>query len=219
MKLALIRHGQSLANQQNVFTGWLDEPLTDFGVEEARVVAKKLQKLTIPFDQAFTSVLTRAVKSTNIILEELDQLYVPVTKTWRLNERHYGALQGLDKTVNSEKYGAEQVAAWRRDYWATLPLASEPMKDRRYQGVEPKQLPLGENLAQTWVRLLPWWQDEIAPYIKEDKNILVVSHGNTLRALVKFIEEISNDGIAQIEIPTGTGIVYELSEEIRRRLI
>ena len=220
MELVFIRHGQSEWNAKNLFTGWRDVNLSAQGVAEAQAAGKKLAAAGYEFDQAFTSVLTRAIKTCNIVLEESGQLWVPQTKSWRLNERHYGALQGLDKQQTAEKYGADQVHIWRRSYDTLPPLLPEDdefsaRKDRRYAHLAADTVPDGENLKITLERVLPLWQDEIAPAILAGKRVLVAAHGNSLRALAKHIEGIGDDEIMKLEIPTGQPLVYRLDGSLK----
>jgi 2,3-bisphosphoglycerate-dependent phosphoglycerate mutase len=220
MELVFIRHGQSEWNAKNLFTGWRDVNLSAQGVAEAQAAGQKLAAAGYEFDQAFTSVLTRAIKTCNIVLEESGQLWVPQTKSWRLNERHYGALQGLDKQQTAEKYGADQVHIWRRSYDTLPPLLPEDdefsaRKDRRYAHLAADTVPDGENLKITLERVLPLWQDEIAPAILAGKRVLVAAHGNSLRALAKHIEGIGDDEIMKLEIPTGQPLVYRLDGSLK----
>ncbi|HAK1619948.1 TPA: 2,3-diphosphoglycerate-dependent phosphoglycerate mutase, partial [Listeria monocytogenes] len=215
MKLVLIRHGQSEWNKLNLFTGWHDVDLSQEGVVEAMTAGKRIKEAGLEFDVAFTSVLTRAIKTLNYVLEESDQMWVPVHKSWRLNERHYGALQGLNKQETAEKYGADQVQKWRRSYDTLPPLLEEnderqAKNDRRYQLLDTHAIPSGENLEVTLERVIPYWMDTIAPEIKEGRRVVIAAHGNSLRALVKFLEGISDDEIMDLEIPTGVPLVYEL---------
>lgn len=212
-KLIFARHGMSEWNKLNQFTGWVDVDLAPEGVEEAIDAGKKIKEAGIEFDIAYTSVLTRAIKTCNYILEYSDQLWVPTIKSWRLNERHYGALQGLNKQETREKHGDEQVHIWRRSYDVLPPLA-ETTTDRRYADLDPKTIPGGENLKVTLERALPFWEDHIASALREDKVVLVAAHGNSLRALAKHIEEISDDDIMDLEIPTGKPLVYELNHDL-----
>ncbi|EAE4625010.1 2,3-diphosphoglycerate-dependent phosphoglycerate mutase, partial [Listeria monocytogenes] len=198
MKLVLIRHGQSEWNKLNLFTGWHDVDLSQEGVVEAMTAGKRIKEAGLEFDVAFTSVLTRAIKTLNYVLEESDQMWVPVHKSWRLNERHYGALQGLNKQETAEKYGADQVQKWRRSYDTLPPLLEEnderqAKNDRRYQLLDTHAIPSGENLKVTLERVIPYWMDTIAPEIKEGRRVVIAAHGNSLRALVKFLEGISDD--------------------------
>ncbi|MEG0552749.1 MAG: 2,3-diphosphoglycerate-dependent phosphoglycerate mutase [Carnobacterium sp.] len=215
-KIVFVRHGQSEWNALNQFTGWVDVDLSDAGLKEAHEAGEKIKEAGIEFDMAFTSVLKRAIKTCHIVLEDSDQLWVPEVKTWRLNERHYGALQGLNKKATADKYGIEQVQLWRRSY-NTLPPLLEPddpnsaLNDRRYANLQKRVVPMGENLED---RVIPFWEDQIAPAILEGKTVLVAAHGNSLRALAKYIEEISDDDIMELEIPTGQPLVYELNDEL-----
>lgn len=220
MKLVLIRHGQSEWNKLNLFTGWHDVDLSEEGAVEAMTAGKRIKEAGLEFDVAFTSVLTRAIKTLNYVLEESDQMWVPVNKSWRLNERHYGALQGLNKQETAEKYGADQVQKWRRSYDTLPPLLEEnderqAKNDRRYQLLDTHAIPSGENLKVTLERVIPYWMDTIAPEIKEGRRVVIAAHGNSLRALVKFLEGISDDEIMELEIPTGVPLVYELNDDLK----
>lgn len=212
MTLILMRHGQSEANYQNIFTGWLDFPLTEVGVKQAHRVGQLLLQENIHFDAAFTSVLSRGILSTTIVLEDLHQLAIPVTKSWRLNERHYGAWQGLNKAELATIYGAEELEKRRRSFKIAPPVATTKLSDRRYQNAGQDIVPLTESLADTLVRVLPLWQDQIAPLLLADKNVLIVTHGNTMRALMKYIESISDEAIEKISVATGDAIWYEFGE-------
>ena len=219
MELVFIRHGQSEWNAKNLFTGWCDVKLSEQGIAEAQAAGRKLAEAGYEFDIAFTSVLTRAIKTCNLVLEESNQLFVPQIKTWRLNERHYGALQGMDKKQTAEKYGDEQVHIWRRSYDTLPPLLSRDdefsaHKDRRYAGLPADVIPDGENLKVTLERVLPFWHDQIAPAILSGKRVLVAAHGNSLRALAKHIEGISDADIMGLEIPTGQPLVYRLDDQL-----
>ena len=220
MELVFIRHGFSEWNAKNLFTGWRDVNLTERGVEEAKTAGQKLLNAGFEFDIAFTSVLTRAIKTCNIVLEESHQLWIPQVKNWRLNERHYGELQGLDKKATAEKYGDEQVHIWRRSY-DTLPPLLDPKdpnsahNDRRYAHLPADVIPDGENLKVTLERELPFWEDQIAPALLSGKRVLVVAHGNSLRALAKHIEGISDADIMDLEIPTGQPLVYKLDDNLK----
>ncbi|WP_099222043.1 2,3-diphosphoglycerate-dependent phosphoglycerate mutase [Listeria costaricensis] len=220
MKLVLIRHGQSEWNKLNLFTGWHDVDLSEEGVVEAQTAGKRIKEAGLEFDLAYTSVLTRAIKTLNYVLEGSDKLWVPVYKSWRLNERHYGALQGLNKQETAEKYGADQVQLWRRSYDTLPPLLEEnderhAKNDRRYQLLDTHAIPAGENLKVTLERVIPYWMDTIAPEIKSGKRVVIAAHGNSLRALVKFLENISDDDIMEVEIPTGVPLVYELDDDLK----
>lgn len=219
-KLVLIRHGQSEWNLSNQFTGWHDVNLSEQGVEEAKNAGKKLKEAGILFDQAYTSVLTRAIKTLHYALEESDQLWIPEEKTWRLNERHYGALQGLNKKETAEKYGDDQVHIWRRSYDTLPPLldADDPesaAQDRRYANLDPRIIPGGENLKVTLERVLPFWEDKIAPDLLAGKNVIIAAHGNSLRALTKYIEDISDADIMDVEMATGEPVVYTFDEKLK----
>ncbi|MDK2951115.1 MAG: 2,3-bisphosphoglycerate-dependent phosphoglycerate mutase [Kosmotogales bacterium] len=218
-KLVLIRHGESEWNKANLFTGWTDVDLSEKGIKEAKDGGKLLKEENYTFDIAFTSVLKRAIRTLNLVLDELDLMWLPVRKSWRLNERHYGALQGLNKAETAEKYGDEQVLVWRRSYDVPPPALKED--DKRYPGIDPKYvmldkrtLPLSECLKDTVERFLPYWHDQIAPAIKSGKKVLVAAHGNSLRALVKFLDNISDEEIVKLNIPTGIPLVYELDENL-----
>lgn len=220
MKLVLIRHGQSEWNKLNLFTGWHDVDLSEQGVEEAKKAGELIKESGLQFDVAFTSVLTRAIKTLDYALEGSEQLWIPVYKSWRLNERHYGALQGLNKQETADKYGADQVQLWRRSYDTLPPLLEEnderqAKNDRRYQLLDTSAIPTGENLKVTLERVIPYWMDTIAPEIKSGKRVVIAAHGNSLRALVKFLEGISDDDIMELEIPTGVPLVYELDDDLK----
>lgn len=211
--LILIRHGQSQWNQENRFTGWKDIDLSAQGEREAKAAAHLLEKNHLYFDLACTSVLKRAIRTLYIVLEEIDQLWIPVIKTWRLNERHYGGLTGLNKAETIEKYGKEQVHLWRRNYKTIPPLSKEvdQNKDRRYKDV--LKFPRGESLYQTKTRVLPFWDETITHHLKVGKKVLVVAHGNSLRALIKHIEDLGDDEIKEVEVPTGVPMAYTISSK------
>mgnify|MGYP003630134376 FL=1 len=218
--LVLIRHGESTWNRENRFTGWKDVPLSDQGHEEAIEAGKLLADEGYTFDLAYTSVLKRAIRTLWHVLEEMDLMWVPVTRSWKLNERHYGALQGLNKAETAEKHGEDQVKVWRRSY-DTPPPALEtsdkrwPGHDRRYADLDPKDIPTTECLKDTVERVVPYWENEIAPQIKAGKRIIIAAHGNSLRAMVKFLDGISDDDIVGVNIPTGMPMVYELDENLK----
>lgn len=219
VKLVFVRHGQSEWNALNQFTGWVDVDLSEQGVTEAKEAGQKIKDAGIAFDTAYTSVLKRAIKTCNFVLEESDQLFVPQIKSWRLNERHYGALQGLNKKETADKYGADQVQLWRRSYDTLPPLLAEEdpgsaVNDRRYANLDKRTIPGGENLKVTLERAIPFWEDHIAPDLLAGKTVLVAAHGNSLRALAKYIENISDDDIMGLEIPTGQPLVYELKDDL-----
>jgi 2,3-bisphosphoglycerate-dependent phosphoglycerate mutase len=218
--LVLIRHGQSTWNLENRFTGWTDVGLTALGEEEARAGAQALREGGYTFDVAYTSVLRRAIKTLWIVLEEMALEWVPVIRAWQLNERHYGALQGLNKAEMAAKYGEAQVKLWRRSYDVPPPpleLDDErhPRFDRRYASLSPDQLPRCESLKDTVARMLPYWHSTLAPTARSGKRVLVVAHGNSLRALVKYLDHISDADIPELNIPTGIPLVYELDAELR----
>ncbi len=215
VKMVIIRHGESEANFENYWTGWLDVPLTTKGKEQARLAGEKIAKADIAFDYAYTSVLQRALITCQTVLEACDQLWLPVDKTWRLNERHYGALVGKNKEQMATKYGPEQVKKWRRGYYEMPPLQEANHFDRRYQQLDPQSIPHGENLAMTVQRVIPLWQDQIAPLLHDGKNVLVCGHGNSLRALVKYLENVPEDQMDKIEIPNATPILYEFDEKLQ----
>jgi len=219
-KLVCIRHGQSIWNLENLFTGWTDVDLTDQGRKEALEGAQLLKQEGFTFDLAFTSVLKRAIRTLWIVLEEMDLMWIPVERSWRLNERHYGALQGLNKAQTVEKHGEEQVKIWRRSYDIPPPPlefddARHPRFDPRYAGLEPSELPATESLKTTLERVLPYWDVRIAPELRAGRNVLIVAHGNSLRALVKMLDEMSDQEIVEFNIPTGVPMVYELTEALR----
>lgn len=218
-KLVFVRHGQSEWNLKNQFTGWTDVDLSEEGVRQAKEAGQKIKAADIKIDLAFTSVLKRAIKTCHYALEESDQLWVPEVKSWRLNERHYGALQGLNKAETAEKYGDEQVHIWRRSYDVLPPALDKDAEyssfhDRRYASLPADIIPQHESLKVTLDRVIPFWEDQIAPAIKEGKTILVAAHGNSLRALAKHLEKISDEDIMALEIPTGQPLVYELNEDL-----
>ena len=217
MKLVLVRHGQSEWNLENKFTGWVDVDLSEKGYAEAKHAGQILRDHGLEFDKAYTSVLKRAIKTLNIILEETDQLWLPTVKSWRLNERHYGALQGLNKAETAEKYGDEKVHIWRRSYDTLPPLMNaddelSQINDRRYL---KDVVPMAENLKITLERVMPIWQDQIEPDLRDGKNIIIAAHGNSLRALTKHLEGISDEDIMGLEIPTGSPIIYELDHDLK----
>ncbi len=218
-KLVFVRHGLSEWNALNLFTGWEDVDLSEKGIDEAKDAGKKIKEAGIHFDIAYTSYLKRAIKTSHYVLEESNQLWIPEVKSWRLNERHYGALQGLNKQETADKYGADQVQQWRRSYDTLPPLISEDdskssTKDPKYAQLDKHSIPGGENLKVTLQRSLPFWEDKIAPSLLRGDTVLVAAHGNSLRALAKHIEEISDDDIMSLEIPTGQPLVYELNDDL-----
>jgi 2,3-bisphosphoglycerate-dependent phosphoglycerate mutase len=218
--LVLLRHGESTWNKENRFTGWTDVDLTEKGREEAKAAGQLLKTGGFGFDFVYTSVLKRAIRTSFIAQDELDQLWLPMERSWRLNERHYGALQGLNKAETAAKHGEDQVKIWRRAYAiAPPPLTPDDerhaARDARYQDVPPALLPLTESLKDTVDRFLPYWQESIAPRITSGKRVLVVAHGNSLRALVKYLDGISDQEIVELNIPTGIPLVYELNEALK----
>lgn len=217
IKLVLIRHGESTWNKENRFTGWTDVPLSEQGVKEAGDAGKILKQNNYSFDIIYTSVLKRAIKTMQLVTEELDQMWVPVVRDYRLNERMYGALQGLNKAETAAKHGEEQVKIWRRSYDIPPPALDEsderhPSKDAKYANVDKSVLPKTESLKETVERFLPLWKDVIAPQITSGKKVLIVAHGNSLRALVKYLDNVAEDKIVELDIPTGVPLVYELDE-------
>ena len=219
-KLILLRHGESVWNKENRFTGWTDVDLSARGVQEASTAGRLLREAGFDFDLAHTSVLRRAIKTLWLALEQLDLMWVPVQHSWRLNERHYGALQGLNKAETAAKFGDQQVLAWRRSYDVPPPaLAADdprcPGNDPRYRGLAPSQVPLTECLRDTVARVLPYWNQAIAPDISAGKRVLVVAHGNSLRALVKYLDKIGDEEIVGLNIPTGVPLVYELDDALK----
>ncbi|WP_304758355.1 2,3-diphosphoglycerate-dependent phosphoglycerate mutase [Faecalibaculum rodentium] len=218
-KLVLIRHGESEWNKENRFTGWTDMELSQKGREEARQAGQLLKNQGYSFDKAYTSVLKRANHTLDGVLLELGETDIPVTRSWKLNERHYGALQGLNKAETAAKYGDEQVHEWRRSWDVRPPLLDSddkrnPVLDPLYKGVPADELPLGESLKDTVRRVVPFFESDIVPEIKAGKNVVIAAHGNSLRALVKFLDHISDDDIAGLDIPTGVPLVYELDDDM-----
>jgi 2,3-bisphosphoglycerate-dependent phosphoglycerate mutase len=219
-KLVLLRHGQSTWNEANRFTGWTDVDLTAKGREEARAAGRLLKDEGFVFDLVFTSVLVRAIRTCWMALEELGDLWLPVQRSWRLNERHYGALQGLNKAETTAEHGEAQVKIWRRAYDIPPPALTvddprHPSTDRRYKDLAPENLPLTESLKDTVARFLPYWHDTIAPAIRAGQRVLVVAHGNSLRALVKYLDDVSETDIVELNIPTGIPLVYELDADLK----
>jgi 2,3-bisphosphoglycerate-dependent phosphoglycerate mutase len=219
-QLVLLRHGESVWNQENLFTGWTDVDLSERGREESRQAGLALREKGISFDVAYTSVLKRAIRTLWILLDEMDRMWVPVRNDWRLNERHYGALQGLNKAQTAEKYGVEQVKQWRRSYLVQPPALEpgdprHPAFDPRYDALDPSLLPATECLKDTVERVLPFWEAQVAPALREGVRPLIVAHGNSLRGLIKYLDRISDDEIVNLEIPTGRPLIYELDDELR----
>ncbi len=220
IKLVLLRHGESTWNQENRFTGWTDVDLSSKGLEEAHEAGRLLRDGRYEFDLAYTSVLKRAIRTLWIALDELDQMWIPVVNSWRLNERHYGALQGLNKAETAAEYGEEQVRLWRRSYDVPPPALEVddprfPGTDERYRGLTDAELPRSESLKDTVARFLPYWHETIAPSLRSGERVLIAAHGNSLRALVKYLDGISDDEIVGLNIPTGIPLVYELDDELR----
>jgi 2,3-bisphosphoglycerate-dependent phosphoglycerate mutase len=219
-KLLLLRHGQSAWNLENLFTGWVDVDRSDQGRQEAREAGRLLEAEGLAFDIAFTSVLKRAIRTLWFVLDEMDLMWLPVERSWRLNERHYGALQGLDKAQTVEKHGAEQVKIWRRSYDIPPPPLPQsdpahPSHDRRYANVPAAELPSAESLKDTLARVLPYWQSRIAPELKSGRNVIVAAHGNSLRAMVKMLDDISDAAIVELNIPTGVPLLYQLDANLK----
>jgi len=220
--LVLLRHGQSTWNKESRFTGWTDVDLTETGRDEATQAGRLIKAEGLGFDIAYTSLLTRAIRTCWLALDELDQLWIPTVRHWRLNERHYGALQGLNKAETAAKHGDEQVKIWRRSYdIPPPPLAADderhPGRDPRYAGMPASELPLTESLKDTVARFLPYWDETIAPSIRSGQRVLIAAHGNSLRALVKYLDGISDEDIVELNIPTGVPLVYELDDDLRAR--
>lgn len=218
-RIVLLRHGESTWNRENRFTGWTDVDLTEKGIEEARNAGRVLKDNNFSFKLAYTSYLKRAVKTLNEVLDLMDLDWIPVEKSWRLNEKHYGMLQGLNKTETAQRYGAEQVLLWRRSYdVAPDPLtrddARSPLREIRYKGIPEEDLPLTESLADTVDRVLPYWQEEIVPRLKEAGEVLVVAHGNSLRGVIKYLKQISDTDIVNLNLPTAIPYVFEFDDEM-----
>jgi len=219
-KIVFMRHGESTWNLENRFTGWTDVDLTEKGINEARSAGRVLREAGFAFDLAYTSVLKRAIRTLWLALDEMDQMYLPIINDWRLNERHYGALQGLDKAETAAKFGDEQVLVWRRSYDTPPPSLEESdervsFKDRRYAGLDKSQIPLTECLKDTVARVMPAWDEEIAPAIRAGKQILISAHGNSLRAIIKMLDNISDTDIVGLNIPNGQPLVYELDADLK----
>lgn len=219
-KLVLLRHGESTWNKENRFTGWTDVDLSEKGVAEAKEAGRTLKNGGYDFDIAYTSVLKRAIRTLWLTLDVMDRMWMPTVKSWRLNERHYGALQGLNKSETAKKYGEEQVLIWRRSYDIPPPALTKdderyPGKEFCYKGLKESELPLTESLKLTCERVLPFWHKEIAPMIKTGKRVLIAAHGNSLRAMVKYLDNISDDKIVGLNIPTGIPLVYELDKDLK----
>jgi len=218
--LVLLRHGQSQWNLENRFTGWVDVPLSELGIEEAKRAGRELREAGLRFDVAYTSVLKRAIKTLWIALEELDQMWIPVHRSWRVNERMYGALQGLDKAETSARHGEAQVKIWRRSYDIPPPAmdksdAGWPGHDPRYASLRAEEIPVAESLEDTVARFLPYWESDIAPALRRGERVLLAAHGNSLRALVKHLDGVSDQDIVELNIPTGVPLLYELDDDLR----
>ena len=219
-KHVLLRHGESQWNLENRFTGWTDVDLTPKGVEEAHEAARLLSEAGFAFDVAFVSLLKRAIRTLWIVQDDMDRMWLPVSRSWRLNERHYGSLQGLDKAETAAKYGDDQVLKWRRSYSDPPPPLTpdderHPSHDPRYEDLDADEMPLGESLKDTVARFLPYWHECIAPAVRKGSSVLVVAHGNSLRALVKYLDEVSEEEIVKLNIPTGIPLVYELEADLK----
>jgi 2,3-bisphosphoglycerate-dependent phosphoglycerate mutase len=220
-KLVLIRHGESIWNQENRFTGWTDVDLTETGYQQARNAGLLLKKHGFIFDTGFTSLLKRSIKTLHIVLDEMDLLWIPVQKSWRLNERFYGALQGLNKDEIVAKYGAEQVHKWRRDPHEHPPAITKddsryPGHDIRYRSLTERELPLTENLSETMDRVLPYWHESIIPAIRLKQKVIISAHGNSLRALIQYIDHLSDEEVTRLDLPTGVPLIYELDDDLNR---
>jgi 2,3-bisphosphoglycerate-dependent phosphoglycerate mutase len=219
-KLILLRHGESTWNRENRFTGWTDVDLSPAGIDEAHRAARVMLDKQFTFDEAFTSVLKRAIRTLWIVLDVMDLMWIPVFRSWRLNERHYGALQGLNKAETAARHGEQQVKVWRRSYDVPPPPLEPsdprfPGRDRRYQDLTDEELPRTECLKDTVARVLPYWHDTIAPAIRAGRRVLLVAHGNSLRGLVKYLDGVSDDDIVGLNIPTGVPLLYELDDDLR----
>jgi 2,3-bisphosphoglycerate-dependent phosphoglycerate mutase len=219
-KVVLLRHGESTWNKENRFTGWTDVDLSERGREEAREAGRLLKEGGYTFDIAYTSVLKRAIRTLWIALDVMEVMWLPVTKNWRLNERHYGALQGLNKAETAAKHGEDQVKIWRRSYDIPPPPLTpddprNPSRDPRYADLKPNEVPLTESLKDTVARFLPYWHETIAPSIRSGKRVLIAAHGNSLRALVKYLDKVSDQDIVELNIPTGIPLVYELDDDLK----
>ncbi len=219
-KIVLLRHGESTWNKENRFTGWTDVDLSEKGIDEAKKGGQVLKKEGFVFDIAYTSVLKRAVRTLWIVLDEMDLMWIPVYNSWRLNERHYGALQGLNKSEMAAKYGEKQVLIWRRSYDVPPPALEKndprsPANDPRYKDMNKKDIPLTECLKDTVARFLPYWHETIAPAVKSGKRMIIAAHGNSLRALVKYLDNVSDKDIVGLNIPTGLPLVYELDDDLK----
>ncbi len=213
-KLVLIRHGESTANHDNIFTGWTDVPLTEKGISQAHVAGKQLSHSGIDFDIVYTSMLQRAIVTSYIILNEINQAWLPIVKSWRLNERHYGALRGLNKAETAQKYGDTQVREWRRSYTTVPPLLGHEESSERYLKPGIKE-PLGESAEMSWKRVQPFWEDQIAKQLRSEKNVLLVAHGSSIRVLLKFLDRISDDNFMKVEVGNGEPIIYNFDQQLK----
>lgn len=219
-KLVLLRHGESVWNKENLYTGWTDVDLSEKGLQEAHEAGRLLREEGYVFDIAYTSVLKRAIRTLWIVLDEMDLMWIPIINSWRLNERHYGALQGLNKAQTAEQYGEKQVKLWRRSYDIRPPALTKddprwPGHDPRYKDLAPEDIPLTECLKDTVARFLPFWHETIVPTLKAGKRVIIAAHGNSLRALVKYLDNISDEDIVELNIPTGIPLVYELDDDLK----
>ncbi len=220
IKLVLVRHGESTWNKENRFTGWTDVDLSEKGLQEAKKAGQILKEQAYTFDIAYTSVLKRAIRTLWIVMDEMDLMWIPVYRSWRLNERHYGALQGLNKAEMATKYGEQQVFLWRRSYDVQPPALTKnderyPGRDPRYKELDPKDIPLTESLKDTVARVLPYWNEVLAPTLKSGKKVIISAHGNSLRAMVKYLDNIPDADIVGMNIPTGIPLIYELDENLK----
>lgn len=219
-KLVLLRHGESIWNKENLYTGWTDVDLSEKGLQEAHEAGRLLREEGYVFDIAYTSVLKRAIRTLWIVLDEMDLMWIPIINSWRLNERHYGALQGLNKAQTAEQYGEKQVKLWRRSYDIRPPALTKddprwPGHDPRYKDLAPEDIPLTECLKDTVARFLPFWHETVVPALKAGKRVIIAAHGNSLRALVKYLDNISDEDIVELNIPTGIPLVYELDDDLK----
>lgn len=220
IKLVLLRHGESVWNRENLYTGWTDVDLSEKGLREAHEAGRLLREDGYVFDVAYTSVLKRAIRTLWITLDEMDLMWIPVYNTWRLNERHYGALQGLNKAQTAEQYGEQQVKIWRRSYDVPPPSLTKedprwPGHDPRYQNMDERDIPLAECLKDTVARFLPYWHETVVPALKAGQRVILAAHGNSLRALVKYLDNMTDEAIIELNIPTGIPLVYELTDDLR----
>jgi len=220
LRMILLRHSESLWNKENRFTGWTDVDLSEEGILEAKKAGRNLKEQGFTFEIAFTSMLKRAIRTLWVVLDEMDLMWIPITNSWRLNERHYGALQGLNKSETAKKYGEDQVHIWRRSYDVRPPALEKsdlryPGNEEKYKDLDKKDLPLAECLKDTVERFLPFWYDSIEPELKRDRKVLICAHGNSLRALVKYLDKIADDEIPNLNIPTGIPLVYELDDNVK----